>query len=135
MTNNMQNQTHKLNTTWTMLKLTYGIVPIVAGADKFFNLLTNWQMYLNPAILKIVPLGPVHFMYAVGGIEILAGLMVLFVATRLGGYLVALWLVAIAISLALMGQFYDVAVRDIVMAIGAIALAQLTEIKESLKKS
>lgn len=135
MNNDMQSQAHKLNNTWTMLKLTYGIVPIIAGTDKFFNLLTNWEMYFNPAMLKIIPLSKIHCMYAVGSIEILAGLIVLFFSTRLGGYIVAAWLICIALSLIAMGNFYDIAVRDAVMAIGAIALAQLTEIRENLKKA
>ncbi|MDR3550782.1 MAG: hypothetical protein P4L31_05170 [Candidatus Babeliales bacterium] len=133
MANDLKNQAHKLDTTWTMLKLTYGIVPIVAGADKFFNMLTNWEMYLNPMFAKMVPLSTMHLMYAVGVVEMLAGLTVLFFCTRVGGYVVALWLTVIAISLIAMGRFYDVAVRDIVMAVGAIALAQLTEIREDLK--
>lgn len=135
MSNAIQSQIDKLYNTWTMLRLTYGIVPIIAGADKFFNLLTNWEMYLNPAILKIVPLSTIHFMYAVGFIEILAGVIVLFLSTRLGGYIVAAWLTCIALNLIAMGHFYDIAVRDVVMAIGALALAQLTEIRENLKKA
>jgi uncharacterized membrane protein YphA (DoxX/SURF4 family) len=120
----------KIDMTQLMLKLTYGIVPIAAGADKFFNLLTNWPMYYNPMLLNLVPLSPMHFSYLIGIIEICAGLLILSPYTRYGAYVVAAWLVAIAVSLVTMGSFYDIAVRDLVMAVGAIALAHLTEIKE-----
>ncbi len=111
---------------WKLLKYTYGIVPIVAGLDKFFNILTNWSAYANPAIAKAVSLEPATFMYIVGVIEIIAGILVLSKATKFGAYLVALWLLIIAGDLVSMGVYYDVAVRDAVMAIGAIALGLLS---------
>lgn len=131
MANNIINQQQKLDTTQLMLKLTYGIVPIVAGADKFTNILTDWQMYYNPAIFKFLPITPALFSYGIGIIEICAGLLVLSAFTRYGAYVVAAWLTLIALSLFSMGHFYDVAVRDLVMAVGAVALARLTEIKEA----
>lgn len=132
MINGSPMQLQKFNTTQLMLKLTYGIVPIVAGADKFFNMLTNWYMYYNPAIVNMLPLTATQFSYAVGIIEICAGILVLSgTYTRYGAYVVSAWLTCIALSLIMMGQFYDVAVRDLVMAVGAFALAQLTEIKEA----
>lgn len=116
-----------VNKVWWMLKLTYGIVPIVAGLDKLgFYMLTNWAQYLNPAIARLLPLSAIHFMYVVGIIEIVAGLLVLSKWTRFGAYIVALWLVAIALSLLAMGAFIDVAVRDLVMAVGALSLGMLT---------
>lgn len=132
MANNTQQnlQLQKIHTTWFMLKLTYGLVSIIAGADKFLNLLTNWEVYLNPALLNIAPLSAIHFLYLVGLIEIIAGLIILSDYTRYGAYIVALWLIAIAVNLITLG-FYDIAVRDVVMAIGALALAQLTEVLES----
>jgi uncharacterized membrane protein YphA (DoxX/SURF4 family) len=114
-----------------MLKLTYGIVPIVAGADKFFNLITHWQIYYNPTIINMLPISITQFSYVVGTIEIVAGLLVLSAFTRYGAYIVAAWLTLIALNLVMMGQFFDIAVRDLVMAVGAIALAQLTEIQEA----
>lgn len=121
---------HKIRTTWLMLKLTYGLVPIIAGADKFLNLLTNWEQYLNPDLLNMTSFTAVHFMYLVGIIEIVAGLIVLSKYTRYGAYIVMLWLIAMALGLITVG-FFDIAVRDVVMAIGALALAQLTEVLES----
>jgi uncharacterized membrane protein YphA (DoxX/SURF4 family) len=103
----------------SILRWTYGLVPIVAGADKFFHILTDWNKYLAPAIADIIPAGT--FMSIVGIIEIVAGILVL-AKPRIGSLVVALWLLGIAINLVLTGQYFDVAVRDTVMAIGAYCL-------------
>jgi uncharacterized membrane protein YphA (DoxX/SURF4 family) len=115
----------RVDSTTQILRFTFGLVPIVAGADKFANLLADWQGYLSPTAAEMLPVAPQTFMYAVGVIEIAAGLLVLF-APRIGGYLVSAWLLAIAGNL-VMGGFYDIAVRDTVMAIGAFCLARLAE--------
>ena len=111
----------------TLLKFTFGLVPIVAGADKFTNLLTDWSAYLNPSLASVLPFSAHTFMMIVGVIEIVAGILVL-VKTRFGAYLVSAWLVLIALTLLASGKFLDVAVRDLVMAIGAYSLAKLTQI-------
>lgn len=110
------------------LRWTYGLVPVVAGLDKFFNLLADWEGYLSPAVAALLPVSPGTFMAVVGVIEIAAGVVVLTRWTRLGAYLVAAWLVLIAVNLLLAG-FYDVAVRDLVMAVGAYTLARLSEVR------
>jgi uncharacterized membrane protein YphA (DoxX/SURF4 family) len=117
----------RLNQSWWALKMTFGLVPIVAGLDKFFNLLTDWTQYLSPWIARMVPASA--FMQAVGVIEIVAGLLVLSKLTRLGAYVVAAWLVGIAVNLLTTGHFLDVAVRDVVMAVGAFTLARLSEVR------
>jgi len=123
-------QESALDTPWWTLRLTYGLVPIVAGFDKFTNLLTDWTHYLSPLATKVVPVSPTTFMHGVGIIEIIAGALVLNPkTTRFGAYLVTAWLVAIALNLVAKGAFFDVAVRDVVMAIGAFTLAKLTEIR------
>ena len=111
----------------TLLKFTFGLVPIVAGADKFTNLLTDWSAYLNPSLASVLPFSAHTFMMIVGVIEIVAGILVL-VKTGFGAYLVSAWLVLIALTLLASGKFLDVAVRDLVMAIGAYSLAKLTQI-------
>ena len=116
------------------LKFTYGIVPIVAGIDKFFNLLTNWPEYLNPTLAAILPFSDNTFMAVVGIIEIIAGMLV-FIKPKLGAYVVCAWLVLIALSLIASGTFLDVAVRDLVMAVGAFALAKLSSLETSVKPS
>lgn len=108
-----------------LLKVTYGVVPIMAGADKFTQILVNWDQYLAPQIANMLPFAPHTFMLIVGVIEIVAGLLVL-VKPRLGSLIVCIWLLCIAINLLIGGQYYDVAVRDIVMAIGAFSLYTLT---------
>jgi hypothetical protein len=107
------------------LKLTFGIVPIVAGLDKFTNLLTNWVDYLNKGM---VPIDALLFMKIVGVIEIIAGIIVL-VRPLIGAYIVMAWLICIALQLLAGGHYLDVAVRDLVMAIGAYTLAQLTKMR------
>ena len=106
------------------LQYTYGLVPIVAGLDKFTNLLVKWEGYLGPEIRDMLPLDAALFMKIVGVIEIIAGLLVL-IRPLIGAYIVMAWLICIALSLIISG-FYDVAVRDLVMAIGAYTFAQLT---------
>jgi uncharacterized membrane protein YphA (DoxX/SURF4 family) len=108
----------------TLLRWTYGLVPIVAGADKFMHLLTDWNKYLAPAIADMLPIQPASFMNIVGIIEIVAGILVL-VKPKIGSIVVGLWLIGIAINLLLTGQYFDIAVRDTVMAIGAFALCIL----------
>jgi len=108
----------------TLLKWTYGLVPIIAGADKFMHLLADWDKYLAPAIANILPMSPHSFMNIVGIIEIVAGVLVL-IKPKIGSLVVSLWLIGIAINLLLTGQYYDVAVRDTVMAIGAFSLYML----------
>lgn len=112
----------------TTLKFTYGLVPIVAGLDKFTNLLTNWADYLGRA-KSMIPFEPETFMRLVGIIEIIAGVLVL-TRPKLGAYIVMVWLICIALQLILSGHYFDVAVRDIVMAIGAYTLASLTTMQE-----
>ena len=109
----------------TILKYTYGLVPIVAGLDKFANLLTDWASYLSPGIASMLPMSPSAFMMVVGIIEIIAGVLVL-TKPSLGAWIVMAWLLLIALTLIAGGQYFDVAVRDIVMAIGAFTLAKLS---------
>jgi len=123
----MEKPITELSKIQTLLKLTFGIVPIVAGADKFTNLLTDWSHYLNPSLTSILPFSPHVFMMVVGVIEICAGVIVL-VKTNVGAYIVSAWLVLIALTLLASGKFLDVAVRDLVMAIGAYSLARITQI-------
>ncbi len=122
-------QDERLDGTWRMLKVAYGVIPIVAGLDKFTNLLTRWDQYLSPIALKVVPVSAATFMHAVGVVEIVAGIIVLSRLTRIGAYIVAAWLLAIALNLVTTGHYLDVAVRDVAMALGAFTLARLTEVR------
>jgi hypothetical protein len=126
--------TKKLTDIQAFMKLTYGIVPIVAGADKFTNLLTNWPEYLNPNLAGILPFSSNTFMMIVGAIEIVAGILVL-MKPKQGALVVAAWLVLIALTLLASGRFLDVAVRDIVMAIGAYVLSKLSGLAETVNSN
>ena len=125
----MEEKIKKIGDVQTLLKFTYGLIPIVAGADKFTNILTDWSKYLHPALASMLPFRASVFMMIVGVIEIVAGILV-FVSTRKGAYLVSAWLVLIALNLLANGSYLDVAVRDLAMAIGAFSLAKITAITE-----
>jgi uncharacterized membrane protein YphA (DoxX/SURF4 family) len=118
-----------LSSFWT-LRLAFGLTAFLAGVDKFLNLLTDWEQYASPLVLSVVPFGADVMMRIAGTIEILAGLAILAGVTRLGGYVVAGWLTLIAISLITSGSYFDVAVRDLVMACGAFVLGRLSEVRE-----
>lgn len=121
------NLNQSLKPTFNLLKTTFGIVPIVAGLDKFTNLLAHWENYIHPGIASIIPFAPHTFMMIVGVIEIIAGIIVL-AKPAIGGYIVAAWLTLIALTLLASGNYLDVAVRDLVMAIGAFSLARIAKI-------
>jgi uncharacterized membrane protein YphA (DoxX/SURF4 family) len=120
----------QITTSWLLLKYVFGLVPIVAGLDKFTNILVDWTQYASPA-LRVLPISAHNLMMVVGVIEIVAGILVLTKYTRLGAYVVSAWLVAIAVNLITTGQYFDVAVRDLVMACGAFVLAKLTEARDA----
>jgi uncharacterized membrane protein YphA (DoxX/SURF4 family) len=120
----------RLNVAWWALRIGLGVGPILAGIDKYFNILANWEMYLSPLATKVVPVSAATFMHVVGVVEIVAGLIVLSRWTKLGSYIVMCWLLAIAVNLLTTGMFYDLAVRDVEIAIGAFVLAQLTAVRE-----
>ncbi len=115
--------------TFNLLKYTFVIVPIVAGADKFTSFLTNWEQYIHPSVAGLLPFSTATFMMIVGVIEIIAGIIVLRKA-EIGGYIVAAWLTVIALTLLLGFNYVDVAVRDLVMAISAFSMARLSKIAE-----
>lgn len=119
--------TTAVRTIYLPLRLTYSLVPIIAGADKFAGLLTNWEKYLPASIAGQLPVDVDTFMRVVGLIEIAAGLAVLTYLPRLGAYVVMLWLVLVACVAATAG-FLDIAVRDLVMAVGAYSLGQVAKL-------
>ena len=110
---------------YKILHLGFIALPVLAGLDKFFHLLVNWDMYLAPRIASLSPISAHSLMLLVGVIEVLAGLFVA-LKPRLGSYVVAAWLWAIIINLLLVPGYYDVALRDFGLSLGALALAQLS---------
>lgn len=120
----------RLNSTFWALRIGFGAAAFLAGLDKFFNLLVDWSQYLSPLFTRFVPLPVSTAMAIVGVIEMAAGILLLAGVTRLGGYVVMAWLVLIALNLLTTGRFYDIAVRDLVLSIGAYTLARLTEVRQ-----
>ena len=121
----------RLNLAWWTLRIGLGVGPFLAGLDKFFNRLTNWDMYLAPVIPQILHVAPATFMHLVGVVEMIVGLLVFTRWTRYAAYILAGWLVAISASLLSQALFLDIAVRDLELALGAFVLAKLTEIREA----
>jgi hypothetical protein len=106
------------------LRVGFVVAPILFGLDKFTNLLADWTTYLAPTIDRMVPGSATSAMLAVGVVEIVAGLVVA-VRPKIGGYLVAAWLAGIITNLLLLGDHYDVALRDFGLLLAALALARL----------
>ena len=106
------------------LRTVFTVAPILFGLDKFTNLLTDWPQYLAPWIDSLVPGNAQQAMYLVGVIEIVAGIAVAIIP-RYGALLVAAWLAGIIVNLVTLGEYYDVALRDFGLFVGAVALARL----------
>jgi uncharacterized membrane protein len=121
----------KIHALQHMLKITYGLLFVAAGADKFFNFTTQWSQYLSPVIAQALApfLSASSLMHGIGIAEIILGIALLTKWTRMGAYAAVIWLLIIVGNLLTMGTFYDIAIRDIVMAVGAYVLAQLTTLK------
>jgi uncharacterized membrane protein YphA (DoxX/SURF4 family) len=109
---------------YVLLRSGFAVAPILFGLDKFFDVLVEWPKYLAPWVNDIAPGSAQDFMYVVGGIEILAGLLVAF-KPRYGAYLVAAWLGGIIVNLLSHSGYYDIALRDFGLLIGALALGRL----------
>jgi hypothetical protein len=110
---------------YQILHIAFTVAPIIAGVDKFFHFLVNWDQYLSPAMPRF-GLDPHTFMLGVGAIEVIAGLIVAF-APRIGGWIVGLWLCGIIVNLLSIPGYFDVALRDLGLALGAFALARLAD--------
>jgi hypothetical protein len=107
-----------------LLRTVFTVAPILFGLDKFADILVDWEVYLAPEFTDLFNTKAETLMYAVGAIEIVAGVVVA-VRPRFGGYLVAAWLGGIIVNLLLMARFYDVALRDFGLLVAALALARL----------
>jgi uncharacterized membrane protein YphA (DoxX/SURF4 family) len=122
----------ELNAAYWSLRIAFGLGPLLAGLDKFANILVNWEKYLSPMAQHTLPISPTNFMHIVGVVEIIVGLAILFGATRIFGYIAMIWLWCIAANLISTGTYYDIAVRDILLGLSAYALARVTEARESV---
>jgi len=118
------NNERALRPAYQILMFGYIVLPVVAGVDKFFHFLVDWNKYLAPQVVSRLPLSPRDFMHAVGVIEIAAGLLVA-LKPSVGGVVVALWLWGIIANLLIAHGWYDVALRDFGLSLGALALSRL----------
>lgn len=110
---------------YQILHVAFTVAPIIAGIDKYFHFLVNWDLYLAPIVPKTLHIGAHMFMLGVGAVEVIAGLLVA-IAPRIGGWVVGLWLCGIIANLLILGSYFDVALRDLGLAFGAFALARLS---------
>jgi hypothetical protein len=118
---------YPVNQAFLILYAGFVVLPIVAGFDKFCHVLVNWDVYLAPRIAELLPVTGHTFMLVVGVIEVLAGVLVA-VRPRLGAWVVAAWLWGIILNLLLVPGFYDIALRDFGLSLGAVALARLAAV-------
>ena len=127
----------ELDSAFWMLRVGFGVAPALAGLDKIFraNLLADWPAYISPLATAMLPMSGEAFMQIVGVIELVVGIAVLTFATRIGAYVASVWLVAIALNLVTTGHYFDVAVRDVLMAVAAYTLARLSEVRESERQA
>jgi hypothetical protein len=121
---------HSSHQAYQILHLGFTVLPILAGLDKFFEVLADWDRYLAPLFPQMLGISPETFMSAVGIVEIVAGLVVFF-KPRVGGYLVMLWLWGIILNLLLIPGYYDIALRDFGLSLGALSLARLAVASEA----
>jgi uncharacterized membrane protein YphA (DoxX/SURF4 family) len=123
LTTRLKDPTHQA---FLLLRTVFTVAPILFGLDKFTNVMTDWTTYLAPWIDGVVPGDAATAMHIVGVVEIAAGLLVA-IAPRIGAYVVALWLAAIIVNLLTLSGFYDIALRDFGLLVGALALARLAQ--------
>ncbi|HEU5258907.1 MAG TPA: hypothetical protein VFU28_23130 [Vicinamibacterales bacterium] len=120
----------RLNGTVSTLRIAIGLMATLAGLDKFFNLLTNWEAYIAPVAQQLLPISATTFMAIVGVVEFAVGITILVIRPSLGALVASAWLVLVAINLVLGGHF-DIAVRDVVLAVAAYALARFEQVREA----
>ena len=111
---------------YQILHVAFVVAPVIAGLDKFSHFLVNWDIYLAPAIARLSPIGGHRLMLAIGVIEIIAGILVA-MKPRIGAYVVSAWLLGIVVNLLLIPGYFDIALRDFGLSLGALALGRLSE--------
>ncbi|MCM2349416.1 MAG: hypothetical protein NDI69_05295 [Bacteriovoracaceae bacterium] len=117
-----------------VLKVGFVVAPVLAGLDKFFNYLTNWTNYLAPVFPNMLNISAKTFMQGVGFIEVIAGIGVL-IKPKIFAYVVSAWLLGIIVNLFVLGNYYDLALRDLGLSIGSFALGQLSQIHEHVNQT
>jgi hypothetical protein len=113
------------------MRIAIGLMATLAGIDKFFDLLVDWSGYVSPVAAQLLPVSTDAFMWIVGVIEFVVGISILTALPVVGSYVASAWLLLVAVNLTL-GGFFDVAVRDVVLSIGAFTLARLLQVQDAL---
>lgn len=128
------NAQKKVFVSWNLLRYSYGLVVLLAGLDKVFgtDLIVNWPKYVSPLAESLLPFSVGTFLVIIGIVEVAVALMLLTKFTRLGAYLATGWLVLIAVNLLLLG-YVDIAIRDVLLAVGAYTLAILSGAEEDME--
>ena len=121
----------RLNGAITALRIAVGLMATLAGLDKFFNLLTNWETYLAPLAQQLLPFSTTTLMAIVGVVEFAVGITILVIRPTLGAFVASAWLVLVAVNLVLGGHL-DIAVRDLVLAVAAYALGRFELVRETI---
>ena len=117
-----------------LLRVAFVGIPVVAGLDKFANYLCDWTKYVSPFVHGIIPVSPESLLYLIGFIEVFAGFLVI-ASPRVGALLFAGWMAVVSVNLVLLGDHWDVALRDLGLMLGALALAQLGRVHEEVEFS
>lgn len=123
-----------ISLSWNLLRYSYGAVVLLAGLDKLLgtDLIVSWPKYISPFVASMLPVSTGVFLGAMGVIEIVVALMLLTKLPRTGAYLATVWLLLIAVNLVMLG-YLDIAIRDVLLAVGAVVLAQLTSAVEEMR--
>lgn len=127
------NAQKKVMVSWNLLRYSYGVVVLLAGLDKVFgtDLIVNWPKYVSPLAESLLPFSVGTFLVIIGIVEVVVALMLLTKFTRLGAYLATGWLLIIAINLLMLG-YIDIAIRDVLLAVGAYTLGILSAAEEEM---
>lgn len=122
----------RLQTPAQAMRLAIGLMATLAGIDKFFNILADWGSYVSPPAAHLLPISTDAFMWIVGVVEVAVGISILTALPVVGAYVASAWLILIAVNLTL-GGYFDIAVRDVVLSIGAFTLARLIQVRDQVE--
>jgi hypothetical protein len=128
------NSNARISFSWNLLRYAYGLVVLLAGLDKLLgtNIIVMWPKYISPFVAGLLPVSTGAFLAAMGVVEVVVAILLLTKWPRIGAYLTTVWLLIISVNLVLLGAL-DIAIRDILLAVGAVVLAQLTGAVEEMK--
>ena len=122
----------RVQTSAQAMRLAIGLMATLAGIDKFFNILVDWGSYVSPLAAQLLPFSTDAFMWIVGIVEFAVGISILTALPVVGSYVASAWLLLVALNLTL-GGYFDIAIRDVVLSIGAFSLARLIQLRDQVE--